>query len=307
MASEQPPAPLPSGAAASSGSSGGSSSKIPSKAGTMLARTPPALDAFIAHLHRCMQTPAGIDTVLLFVAYASRLTASALDAATRTALRGRLAALLLAIPARGGSTTVVVKTPAAAVKVLATSARLRALAALLSEARMVMRLWGLLGLYLSLRKLVAHTWAGKGKENDPEKARQQRLDGLMAWARLTLGIAFQVLENAGLLAHKGVLNLRPATAGWCMRWATRAWSAGTFVEIMRLLVEHSRKQAGDVSSAEYRKWKEGWTGDFVRNAAWAPITVHLSVDKGFVSEPVIGGLATLAGWIQMSRLWRETA
>jgi hypothetical protein len=272
----------------------------------MLVSSPAALDAFVARLHRCMQTPSGIDTVLLFIAFSSRLSASALDALTRTALRRRIATLLLAMPARG---SVVVTPPAGAAKALATSARLRALAALLSEARMVMRLWGLLGLYLSLRKLVQATFtrSAEGNEKDPEKRRQQRLDGVIAWTRLILGISFQVLENAGLLTQKGVLSLKPATAAWCMRWATRSWSAGTGVEIARLLVERSRRQDGNITTEEYKRWKEGWMGDFVRNAAWAPLTVHWSLEKGFVSEPVIAGLATLAGWIQMRRLWEGTA
>src|SRR5690349_6290403 len=122
MTSEQPPAPLPSGAASSSGSGKGKNGT-----GAMLVSSPAALVAFIAHLHRCMQTPSGIDTVLLFIAFSSRLSASALDAVTRTALRRRIATLLLAMPARG---SVVVTPPTGAAKALATSARLRALAAL---------------------------------------------------------------------------------------------------------------------------------------------------------------------------------
>jgi hypothetical protein len=306
MTSTAPPPPAPS-----------------AKAGAASGKALASADAFIAHLHRCMQTPAGIDTVLLFVAYASRLTASTLDTSVSAALRRRAVALLLSIPAaRGKATTaaVVVQPSAGAVRALATSARLRALAALLSEARMVMRLWGLLGLYLSLRKLAAGTFAKKrsssssssaaaaaDEKRDPDRARQESLDAGIAWARLGLGIAFQVLENAGLLTQKGVLNLQPATAAWCMRWATRAWSAGTGLEIARLMVEWSRKEQGKVSSQEYRRWKQVWTGDMARNLAWAPLTVHWSLEKGFVNEPMIAILASFAGWIQMSRLWKETA
>jgi hypothetical protein len=72
---------------------------------------PPAgLDTLVAHLHRCMQTPAGIDTVLQFLCFSSGLGAAA---------AGRVAA------------------QAPGSRLLELSQRLRSLSGVAAEARMV--------------------------------------------------------------------------------------------------------------------------------------------------------------------------
>lgn len=92
-------------------------------------------DAFLAHLQRAMATPAGIDTVLLLVCYTSRLAASALSP--------------------GSILPVIPKHPALSARAAALAVRLRALSALLSDARMFLRLWALLGLYAWAKRSLA--------------------------------------------------------------------------------------------------------------------------------------------------------
>ncbi|KDN65010.1 putative peroxin 11C [Colletotrichum sublineola] len=325
------PAPVaPLDAAASSSSSltpaDGDSRQRKRPLGQLLAALSPRnVDAFVAHLSRCFQTPSGIDTVLLFLCYTSRFAASALDALSATALRRsarRLVALALSLPP--DTTILLSKAPPAAAAAslgIRVAARLRALASLLSEARTIMRLWSLLPLYLWLRRLMTtparptaadDTGEEKGAAaaQDPSAA---ALDRAISWLQVTACLLLQSLETSSYLASKGVLPLTPAQQGKAARWSVRFWSVFVGSELGRLAVEALRRRSAvssgreDVTSSEYREWSEAWTRTFARQMSWFPLTVHWSMDKGFVPEMGIGLLGSIPGIVQMRQLWKETA
>ncbi|KAK2003346.1 peroxin 11C [Colletotrichum falcatum] len=328
-----PPAPVASAAAAVAASS---SSSTPADGPTqrkhpvgqlLAALSPSSVDAFVAHLSRCFQTPSGIDTVLLFLCYTSRFTASALDALSATALRRsarRLVALAFALPP--DATILLSKAPPAAAAVslgIRVAARLRALATLLSEARTIMRLWSLLPLYLWLRRLMttparppaAADTTGEEKDvaadaQDPSAA---ALDRAISWLQVTACLLLQSLETSSYLASKGVLPLTPAQQGKAARWSVRFWSVFVGSELGRLAVEALRRRSAvssgrqDVCSSEYKEWSETWTRTFARQMSWFPLTVHWSMDGGFLPEMGIGLLGSIPGIVQMRQLWKETA
>lgn len=267
--------------------------------GFLLALHPTNVDAFLAHLHRCLQTPAGVDTVLLFVGYTSHLASSLLTSAPAAHLR-QAARLLLARYL--GDAAAKIKLPGP--ELATTAAGLRALSNLLSEFRMFTRLWSLLGLYLSLKHLAGREMSGEG-------AKLGAYDRVLPWLQLGSGVALQVLENGAFLSMKGVLKWDPKTTGWAFTWSARFFAASVGLEIGRLLVERVRKETGDKGEKEaavaLAEWRREWTTSFVKMCAWAPLTLHWSVEGGVVSDMAVGALATVPGVIGITRLWKSTA
>ncbi|KAF9877387.1 peroxin 11C [Colletotrichum karsti] len=305
-----PPPPAPP----STASSKPRAPKLPLK--LLLALSPTNVDSFVAHLTRCFATPSGIDVVLCFICYTSRFSASALDALYASSLRRsarRLVSLALSLPP---DATILLSTapPASAAATLASRAagHLRALATLTSEARTIMRLWALLPMYLWLRRLMT---APKPTPEEKEKrdASGAAFDRALSWFQVTACILLQSLESSSYLASKGVLPMTPAQQGTAARWSVRFWSCFVGSELGRLLVEYLRRRkalqqgAVDVKSAEYRDSLDVWTRTLMRQASWFPLTVHWSMDKGFVPEMGIGFLGSIPGIVQMRQLWKETA
>ncbi|KAI0013972.1 hypothetical protein F4779DRAFT_639112 [Xylariaceae sp. FL0662B] len=292
----------------------------------LLATAPSNADAFLAHVQRCLQTPSGIDTCLLFLCYTSRLGSAALETLTRPALARsaeRLVALASALPP---SATLIFTTAAlpsrGAALALRLARRLKAFSVMLSDARAFLRLWGLLGMYFWFRRLVAAAKLRRSEEAEKPSSSSSspdKVETALAWAQLSACVVFQALENGAYLSSKGVLGWAPATQGRAGRWSARFWAAFVGMEIGRLFYESHRrgrrtraeKLAGGKTVAEVereeREWSDNWRKTLVRQLAWAPLTVHWSLDQGILSELGIGLLASIPGTIQMRDLWRRAA
>ena len=259
----------------------------------ILALHPAKVDAFLAHLHRCLSTPSGIDTTLLFVGYTSRLASALLLSAAPAALQASARTLLSNLVSSD-----VVKIPALNTTQAARS--LRALADMLSEVRMFTRLWSLLGLYFSLKGLAKRELSGQG-------AKLGAFDRAVPWLQVSSLVGLQVLENGAFLALKGVLPWKPATIGKTFKWSARFFAAYVGLELGKLVVEKVRRERGDGGEKEEAEWRGQWNASFLKSLAWAPLTVHWSLEKGLVGDMAVGALATIPGVIGMSKLWRETA
>ncbi|KAH8164148.1 hypothetical protein CIB48_g4091 [Xylaria polymorpha] len=282
----------------------------------LLVATPSNIDAFLAHLQRCMSTPTGIDTVLMFVCYSSRLTSAALTTLVQPALQRsaeRFIALASALPPSATLVFDAKTLPSTSVAlVLGLAKRLKALSGLTSEARTIMRLWGLLGMYFWARRLVL-------KLRQPKQPADDRLGTSIAWSQLVACVVFQALENGAYLSSKGILGWAPATQGKAARWSARFWGSFVGLEFIRLFYESSKrarrsraeKFAGGKTVAvverEEREWTDNWRKTVVRNLAWAPLTLHWSLEKGLVSEMTVGALASIPSVLQIRDLWRNTA
>ncbi|KAI1102809.1 hypothetical protein F4804DRAFT_342906 [Jackrogersella minutella] len=293
---------------------------LPIKA--VLAAAPSNVDAFLAHVQRCLQTPSGIDTSLLFLCYASRLSASVLEALTRPAIRRSATQLLTLAASLPPSATLVFSAkvlPSSGVAViLELSRRLRAFSGMLSETRTFMRLWGLLNMYFWLRRLVVARRA-KTEKDDGAQTKEDKIETAVSWLQLGTCIVFQALENGAFLSSKGVLGWAPATQRKAGLWSARFWAAFVGVEVGRLFYEsHKRglrsreeKFAGGKTAAQVQRdeneWADAWKKSVARNLAWAPLTVHWSLEQGLLGEMAIGALASIPGVIQMRDLWRRTA
>ncbi|KAI1805684.1 hypothetical protein F4811DRAFT_213469 [Daldinia bambusicola] len=292
----------------------------------VLKAAPASADAFLAHLQRCLQTPPGIDTTLLFAGYASRLAAALLEHAARPAVQ-RSAQQLLALAASLPPSATLVFTAKAlpgrgAALALSLAKRLRALSALIADARTFLRLWGLLNMYFWLRRLVAARKKAEEKELGQEKEGEKpdTLETAISWFQLSTCIVFQALENGAYLSSKNVLGWSPSTQRRAYLWSARFWACFVGAELGRLVYESGKrgrrtreeKFAGGTKTAaevqrEEAEWSDTWRKTLLRNLAWAPLTLHWSSETGLLGETAVGALACVPGVIQMRDLWRRTA
>jgi len=331
--SVQDPAPsatgLPTGDRVPSAPSAPAPKAKPLPIKALLAATPSNIDAFLAHLQRCLQTPSGIDTCLLLACYSTRLTGTLLEYLTAPTIQRSANQLLAIASSMPPSATLVFSSKAfpspSVAAILEISKRLKAFAALLSEGRMFLRLWGLIGMYFWARglvfKLIATRKAAKSEDKSiTQLPKESLIDTTIAWTQLLSCIAFQSLENRAFLAGKGVLPIDGPGQVKSFRWATRFWGTFVGIEIGRLLYEKykrsSRATAASSSSEEKsvavleqeeREWTETWRKSLARNCAWFPLTVHWSLEQGLINELGVGSLAMIPGIIQIRDLWRRTA
>ncbi|OTA60366.1 hypothetical protein K449DRAFT_383824 [Hypoxylon sp. EC38] len=303
----------------------------------VLEAAPSNIDAFLAHVQRCLQTPSGIDTTLLFLCYTSRLGASVLEALTRPAIQRSAKQLLALAASLPPSATLVFSARAlpshGVARILELAKRLRAFSAMLTDARTFLRLWGLLNMYFWLRRLVlarkqkaattttttTTTTAEGEKEGSAIAKKEDKLETTISWLQLGTCIVFQALENGAYLSSKGVLGWSPATQRRASLWSARFWAAFVGIEVGRLFYESHRrglrsreeKFAGGKTAAQVQaeemEWNDAWKKSVARNLAWAPLTVHWSMENGLLGEMAVGALASIPGVIQMRDLWRRTA
>ncbi|KAF4504410.1 hypothetical protein G6O67_007861 [Ophiocordyceps sinensis] len=278
----------------------------------VVAAAPSRADAFLAHVHRCLQTRAGADAVLLFLCYASRLTGSLLETLSRPILRlsaRRLVAAAFKLPP---ATTVVLSAtaprPPLAALALRLGGRFKALSAVISETRTVGRLWGLLGLYFTAKRLVLKSCASCRQRpgEKPHDDAEGLFDTLVVYAQLISLVVFQAAENLAYLSSKKILPFAPATQGRLSMVSVRSWSLYIGMELGRLLVDRSRRASGGAGTKDVA-WASDWTKSFTRNLAWAPLTMHWGTPNGLLPDVVVSLLAAYPATGSMLDLWRQTA
>ncbi|KAL2271507.1 hypothetical protein VTJ83DRAFT_878 [Remersonia thermophila] len=290
------------------------------------ASSPSNLDAFLTRLNKCLSTPAGIDTVLLFLCYTSKFAGAWLERLSQSALRRSAREWIALVAALPRGTTVVFSSatasaaeggkaavPAAAARALVLSKRLAALSSLLSEARTILRLWALLPMYFWAKGVVKNTkaaFASPAKDGEKTAAaaaappRPGKLELLVEWARLVLCVVFQGLENGAYLSSRGVLGWTPQQQGLAYRWSSRLWATYIGIELGRYAAERLGGDPKAVGTAEARA---EWTKKTLRQLAWAPLTIHWGSEKALFGEATVGLLASVPGIIQLRDLWASTA
>ncbi|KAE9370373.1 hypothetical protein N431DRAFT_426744 [Stipitochalara longipes BDJ] len=254
-------------------------------------------DATIAHLSRVLSTPSGTDTFLLTICYTSLLGSSLLSSLSLHRIRAasrRLISQAIALPP---NTTVIINTSSLpSSRLLIASRRLKALSELISDFRIFVRLWGLLSIY---------NWGKRVYNSPPIDTLVRRI----VYTQVISNIAYQYLENGAYLASKGVLgwSKEKQTRAWV--WSSRFWMLHVGLDFVRLWREarlRALKGKSSPWSDEENKWTEKWRREMVVNAAWAPLTLHWSLEEGFASEFWVGVLGSVAGLAGFRELWRTT-
>ncbi|KAL9067308.1 MAG: hypothetical protein Q9161_007008 [Pseudevernia consocians] len=223
--------------------------------------------------------------------------------------------------------SVLAKTPRLSVSRLTTS--LTPLTAIFDDFRVFLRLWGLLGIY---------DWGVSTYLTPPENG----IVRAITWGQVVACALYQVLENGAYLAGKGVLEWRKERIARAWIWSGRAWCAYVALELARLGYEWGQLKGQDLDgqrrkSMELEKSRlaekqgeiiekgeldlrmdkvedEGlkkrwgkWYKEVGVNVAYAPMTVHYSLENGILGEGAIGGLGAMVGALSIGEAWKETA
>lgn len=55
------------------------------------------------------------------------------------------------------------------------------------------------------------------------------------------------------------------------------------------------------------EWRAQWRREMVVNMAYAPLTMHWSLEKGLVDDFWVGLLGSVAGIVRFRELWKNTS
>ena len=166
---------------------------------------------------------------------------------------------------------------------------------------MFTRLWGMLGLW---------KW-GKGVIQNPS---DDPLLRRIAYGQVFVNVCFQYLENGAYLSSKGILGWSTERQNRAWLVSTRFWMAHVVMDFIRLYHEYSvrkdkikggEKDDEVVDQAE-SAWQAKWKKELVVDLAYAPLTVHWSLEKGLVGEFWVGLLGSVAGAAGLRALWNNT-
>ncbi|KAF3046311.1 hypothetical protein E8E11_008381 [Didymella keratinophila] len=282
-------------------------------------------DRNILRLSALLSTPTGIDVVLCTTGY----TLTLVYALGQQVLERQLAAVATDLADKAADVmlpgeTLIASLPASAgTKLLAqTVGSSKAIADVIADYRIFVRMWGVLGLY---------TWARDTYLSPlPKEAkRKEKLLRGTTWAAIASCVLFQVLENGAYAASKGMLTSRAWTGEvgkkretWWWVWSSRFWAAYVGCEILRLVVERAYAEprveaVGDGEKEDKLRAEQErresyntsftWWKDLVSNIAYAPMTLHWSVEEGLLSDLQVGVFGTIAGGALLADAWRKTA
>ncbi|GAA5972116.1 hypothetical protein JCM11641_002503 [Rhodosporidiobolus odoratus] len=201
--------------------------------------------------------------------------------------------------------------------------RIEKLRAVISDARILYRLFGLFPIL---------SWAQS--LNDPETQPQDKqlflLEKLQAWSMLL----YYPLEHTYYLASKGVFSLKPSRINSIAIWSCRFWAAYVVLQIFHIrrsfqIVNRSRStlarsarervQSGEVTTAEavqeekqqltaLREKEKELKRDCWVQAGYLPLTAHWSLPHGLLpSNTWVGVCGTVAAVAGLEGVWKSTA
>lgn len=142
----------------------------------------------------------------------------------------------------------------------------------------------------------------------------------IAELQVIVNIFYQYLENGAYLSSKGVMgwNIEKQNKAWVC--SSRFWMAHVGLDFIRLAREYvQRKNRGTeeekrtdrphgdvITDAGDKEFWNTWKRQMVVNLAYAPLTVHWSLEKGLVGDFWVGLLGSVAGVAGFRELWKTT-
>ncbi|TAQ90634.1 hypothetical protein B7494_g1040 [Chlorociboria aeruginascens] len=252
-------------------------------------------DAHITHLTKILSTRSGTDTLLLTICYSSLLSSSILSSISLHRLHSSARQIIEKAIALPPNTTIIIDSsstfPTSSLLIL--SQRLKTFSTLVSDVRMFARLWGLLFIW---------KW-GKSIRDNPPKDTVIRGIG---YAQVLVNVLYQYLENGAYLSSKGVLGWSPQKQNRAWVWSSRFWMMHVGLDFWRLWRETVIREQGEKGEGD-EMWTEKWRREVLVNAAYAPLTVHWSLEQGLVSPFWVGLFGSIAGAAGLRNLWRVTS
>ena len=266
-------------------------------------------DHTLERLNSILSTPRGTDTLLLALCYTSLLTSSVLSSISLHRLRRAARQIIEKVTALPPNTTVIIDTSSIPPsKLLIVAKRLKALSDLISDFRIFVQLWGLLGIW---------RWGKRTLENP----QQDVLVRMLVYSQVIVNVFYQYLESGAYLSSKGVMGWSTEKQNKAWVWSSRFWMAHVgldLVRLYRLLIlrrnrgteEEKRTDGPKGDVITYRGEDElmaSWTKDVIINLAYAPLAVQWSLEKGLVGDFGVGLLGSVAGMAGLGALWRKTS
>ncbi|KLP11856.1 Uncharacterized protein Y057_4301 [Fusarium fujikuroi] len=254
-----------------------------------LLKSPSAVDDFVEHLNRVIQTRRGTDTVLLFTTYTARLIGAILNILGRTTLRHsarKVVEMAFKLPP---STSVVLSTataPPLATLALNLSRYIQGFTNMLGEWRTMNRMWGIIGTYLEAKDLILRLRGQKLDANGAKVPAPNRVNTAFMTVQIICNLVYNVGEGACWLTCKGATNLSPKTSAKLGIMAARSWCA-------------------DVADEE--EWKNNWKAEVLGTLPWMPLSAHWSTEEGLMPELMVAAIATWPATNMMKSVWRQTA
>jgi hypothetical protein len=171
------------------------------------------------------------------------------------------------------------------------SSRLKSLSAKLSDVRILLRLHGIIPTY---------QWLLNTHASPPSDSTLSTVAKLQTYANML----YFPLENAAYLGSHGFIPMSKRTETDLWLWSCRFWAAHVVLEFVRLYRERQirlmqRESEKSDDKGEKVVVEEGgdrtWWAQLVLNLAYAPLTVHWSLEKGLGFRDVdIGYLGVIA-------------
>jgi len=196
------------------------------------------------------------------------------------------------IPSAKSEEDIVVDVSTSSPSIKSVETRLRNLTSLISDIRIFMRLWGLLGIA---------EWGVQTYEQPPRDYSLRQI----AYAQVLVNVFYQILENLAYLSQHKVLRFGNKAQNKMWAWSCRFWAAHVALDFCKLWrIRQLRSRVKGTTDSEEREW---WR-IFTTNLCYAPLTLHWSMENGgALSDFIVGLLGTTAGVLSLQHAWRSTA
>ncbi|KAI9671458.1 MAG: hypothetical protein M1831_004367 [Alyxoria varia] len=263
----------------------------------------------LARFGKLLSTASGVDGTLLLVGYSLTLVHAILSRTVELRLR-KLAKEAVSrasksiLPGETFVTALALPTPT--LRLADIQSKAKKLAALISDVRTFLRLWGLVGVW---------AWAREITTEQGHKAKDLALKYTL-WGQVFANAAFLVSEHGAYLADKGILT------GWSTQkksrwwvWSGRFFALHVVLEYIRLWRQRkinakSREEANrDMTEkdAKISQRREDSTlrRELLVNIAYTPLVAHWSVENGLINDLAVGLLGTYAGSLGFRNAWKQ--
>lgn len=150
----------------------------------------------------------------------------------------------------------------------ALSSRLKLLSGKLADVRILLRLFGIIPCY---------QWFLATHANPPPDPTIAQIVKLQTYANML----YYPLENAAYLGSQSILPMSKRTEMDLWLWSVRFWGVHVGLDLCRLWRERTIRMKGKMAEKEEdRGWEKRWWAQVVMNLAYAPLTVHWSLENG---------------------------
>ena len=114
------------------------------------------------------------------------------------------------------------------------------------------------------------------------------------------------LENAAYLASHSIIPMSKRSETNLWLWSSRFWAAYVGLELIRLYRERQIARKGkEAEKASAGLWDKKWWGELIMNLAYAPQTIHWSVEGGAFRDVEIAYLGFAAAVASIYLNWRN--